>query len=123
MSFLTQRKRADGMGPAHSGVHHMWNMTISSVALLILVPLFIFTFGPMLGRSYAEVITYFHRPFPALVAALTIVVSMMHFKNGVQSPIEDYTSGLTRQLLIIATTCLSYAAAAVGLFAIIRLAL
>jgi len=41
MAFLTDRKRAVGMGAAHSGAHHMWGMTVSSVALLILVPLFL----------------------------------------------------------------------------------
>ncbi|ALG89240.1 MAG: succinate dehydrogenase, hydrophobic membrane anchor protein [Confluentimicrobium sp.] len=123
MAFLTDRKRAVGMGAAHSGAHHMWGMTVSSVALLILVPLFVFTFGPMLGKPYEEVIAYFEHPFPAIVAALTIVVGFVHFKNGVQSPIEDYTDGLTRKILIIAMTCLSYAAAATGVFAIARIAL
>ena len=47
----------------------------------------------------------------------------MHFKNGVQVAIEDYTSGLTRKILIIAMICLSYALAAIGLFSIARIAL
>ena len=37
--------------------------------------------------------------------------------------IEDYTHGLTRQVLIVGVICISYAAAATGLFAIARLAL
>ena len=71
MRYLTDRKRAMGLGSAKSGVHHFWAMKGSSVALLILVPLFVFTFGPALGGSYEEVTAYFARPFPALVAALT----------------------------------------------------
>ena len=39
-------------------------MTISSVALLILVPLFVFTFGPMLGEPHEAVLAYFARPCP-----------------------------------------------------------
>ncbi len=123
MAYLTDRKRAVGMGAAKSGPHHHWNMIVSSVALLILVPLFIFTFGPMLGAPHADVVAYFARPFPAIVAGLTIAVGFMHFKNGAQVAIEDYTDGLTRQVLIIAVTCISYAAAATGLFAIARIAL
>lgn len=121
--FATDRKRATGMGSAKEGTHHFWNMTISSVALVFLMPLFIFTFGPMLGEPHAEVVAYFARPFPALVAALTLLVGFMHFKNGVQVLIEDYTQGMTRKVLIIATVCVSYAAAATGLFAIARIAL
>lgn len=122
MEFLTDRKRAIGTGSAHSGTSHFWSMTVSSVGLLILVPLFVFTFGPMLGRPYDEVIVYFARPFPAVVAGLTLLVAFMHFKNGVRVAIEDYTQGLTRKLLVISTVCLSYAAAATGIFAIIRIA-
>lgn len=123
MAYLTDRKRAVGLGSAKSGTEHFWSQTKSSVALLILVPLFVFTFGPMLGEPHEAVVAYFARPFPAIVAALTIAVGFVHFKNGVQVLIEDYSDGLTRKSLIIAMTCLSYAAAATGLFAIVRLAL
>ena len=123
MAFLTDRKQANLTGSAKTGTAHFWNMTISSAALLLLVPLFVFTFGPMLGESHDAVLAYFARPFPAIVAALTIVVGFMHFKNGVQVVIEDYVHGLTRKILIIAMICLSYAAAAIGLFAIARIAL
>lgn len=123
MSYLTDRKRAVGMGSAKTGTAHFWAMKVSSAALLILIPLFVFTFGPMLGEPHADVIAYFARPFPALVAALTIVVSFMHFKNGAQVMIEDYVHGTKQKVLIIAMICLSYAAAATGVFAIARIAL
>ena len=123
MRFLTDRKRAMGMGSAKTGTAHFWAMKISAVALLFLIPLFVFTFGPMLGAPHAEVVAYFARPFPALVAALTIVVGFMHFKDGVQVLIEDYVHGLAQKILIILMICLSYAAAATGLFALARIAL
>ena len=123
MAYLTDRKRVSGMGSAKSGTAHHWSMTLTSVALLILVPLFIFTFGSMLGQPYDVVSSYFARPFPAIVAALTITVGFVHFKNGVRVLIEDYVHGTMREVLIIATTLLSYAAIATGLFAIGRIAL
>lgn len=123
MAYLTDRKRAEGHGSAKSGTEHHWHMTVSSYALTLLVPLFLFTFGSILGSSYADVIAYYQRPFPAIVAALTIVVSFLHFKSGVQVLIEDYIHGPLRQPLIIAMICLSYAAAGTGLFAIARIAL
>lgn len=123
MAFLTDRKRAAGLGSAKSGTEHHWNMTVSSAALAILIPLFIFTFGRILGSPHEEVLAYFARPFPAIVAALTIVVGFMHFKGGVQVLIEDYVHGTLRKPLIIAMICLSYAAAGTGLFAIARIAL
>lgn len=123
MDYLTDRKRAVGLGSAKSGTEHFWNMQVSAVALAILVPLFIFTFGCILGSSYEEVTAYYSRPFPAIVAGLTLVVGFTHFKNGAQVMIEDYAHGMTRKTLIIGTICLSYACMATGLFALIKLAL
>ncbi|MCM2563437.1 succinate dehydrogenase, hydrophobic membrane anchor protein [Lutimaribacter sp. EGI FJ00015] len=123
MRYLTDRKRATGLGSAKSGVHHFWAMKVSSVALLILVPLFVFTFGPALGGSYEEVTTYFARPFPALVAALTFIIGWKHFNDGAQVLIEDYVHGTAQKITLILVTCLSYAAMATGLFAIAKIAL
>ncbi|MGB0438716.1 MAG: succinate dehydrogenase, hydrophobic membrane anchor protein [Paracoccaceae bacterium] len=123
MAFLTDRKRAVGMGSAKTGTAHFWAMKKSSVALLILVPLFIFTFGGILGGTYEEVTAYFARPFPAIIAALTLIVGFKHFNDGVQVLIEDYVHGAMEKVLILAMTCLSYGAAAVGVFAIAKLAL
>jgi succinate dehydrogenase / fumarate reductase membrane anchor subunit len=123
MAFLTDRKRALGLGSAKSGTEHFWSMKVSSVGLLVLVPLFVFTFGRILGSDYEAVTAYFARPFPAIVAILTIIVTFVHFKNGVQTLIEDYVHGMAEKVAIIAMTCLSYGAIAVGVFAIARLAL
>jgi len=123
MAFLTDRKRATGMGSAKSGTLHHWHMMVSSVGLLVLTPLFIFTFGYALGMPYEDAVAFYSRPFPAIVGILTMLVGWFHFKGGVQTLIEDYVQGLARKALIIGTICLSYAAAAAGVFAIVRIAL
>ncbi|MGR3435882.1 MAG: succinate dehydrogenase, hydrophobic membrane anchor protein [Shimia sp.] len=123
MAFLTDRKRAVGLGAAGAGTEHFWSMTVSSAGLLVLTPLFVWVFGRALGGGYAEVAATFARPVPALIAVLFLVTGWLHFKNGVQVLIEDYTRGLTQKALIIGTACLSYAAAAAALFAIARVAL
>ena len=123
MAFLTDRKRAVGMGSAKTGTEHHWQMMVTAVALLILTPLFVFTFGSILGSSYEEVIAYYQRPFPAVVAALTMLVGFFHFRLGVQTLIEDYVHGFARKAAIIGMICLSYGAAAFAIFAIVRIAL
>ena len=68
--------------------------------------------------------TIIARPFPAIVAALTLVVGFKHFAEGAQVMIEDYVHGTTEKVLIILTTCLSYGASLRPvLFAIARMAL
>lgn len=123
MGFMTDRKRAVGMGSAKSGTMHHWHMMVSAVALTGLMPLFIFTFGAILGHPYEEVVAYYQRPVPATIAALTLLVGFYHFRGGVQTLIEDYVQGLTRKILLIAMICLSYGAAALGVFAVLRIAL
>lgn len=123
MAFLTDRKRAAGLGSAKSGTEHHIHMMITSVALVPLVIAFIFTFGAILGAPYEEVVAYYQRPLPAIIAALTFLVGFIHFRGGVQVTIEDYVGGLARRIAIVAMICLSYAAAAMGIFAVVRLAL
>ena len=123
MRYLTDRKRATGMGSAKSGTAHFWAMKVSSVALLILLPLFVFTFGTIVGEDYATVTAYFAHPFPALIAALTLIVGFEHFQSGAQVLIEDYVHGLAQKITIILIKCISYGLMAMGLFAIAKLAL
>ena len=44
MRYLTDRKRATGMGSAKSGTAHFWAMKVSAVGLLVLIPLFVVVF-------------------------------------------------------------------------------
>jgi succinate dehydrogenase / fumarate reductase membrane anchor subunit len=123
MRYLTDRKRAEGLGSGKSGTAHHWYMQISAVGLAVLVPLFIFTFGRVLGADHATVVDYYSRPFPAIVAGLTLWVGMLHFRHGAQIMIEDYAHGFARKALIVGTVCLTYGTIATGLYALIRLAL
>ena len=123
MAYLTDRKRAAGMGSAKSGTLHHWHMMISSVALVGLIPCFIFTFGSIYGAPYEDVVAYYQRPFPAIVALLTFAVGFIHFRGGVQTVIEDYVHGFVGRALMIGMICLSYTAMAAGILAVARLAL
>ena len=123
MAFLTDRKRATGLGSAKSGTQHHWLMMVTSVALVPLSLLFLFTFGPILGEDFETVRAYYARPWPSLVALLFLTVGWYHFRHGVQVLIEDYTQGMTRKALIIGMICVSWAALAASALAIFRLAL
>ena len=123
MKFVTDRKRVQGLGSGRSGTHHHWKMMISSAALVVLVPLFVFTFGAGLGRDHNGVVEYFARPFPAIITALTLVVVIMHCKAEAEEAIVDYVHGVKGKLLIVAVSAASYTMIAAGLFALVKLAL
>ncbi|WP_225028457.1 succinate dehydrogenase, hydrophobic membrane anchor protein [Xinfangfangia pollutisoli] len=123
MRYLTPRKRAEGRGAAHSGTHHHWSMTLSSVGLAFLVPTWIYVFGTTLGQDHAGVVDTFSRPFPAILTALLLVIGMRHFAMGATMMVEDYTRGTGRKLAVLGIVMLSWLIGAVGIFALAKLAL
>ncbi len=123
MRYLTARKRAEGLGAAHSGTEHHWYMTVSAVGLALIVPAFLFLFGRALGGSYQDVTATFAHPAMAILTLLVLFVGLQHFRRGAQTMIEDYSRGMTRKVLIISVTVLSYGLIATGIFAVLKLAL
>jgi len=123
MRYLTARKRAEGKGAAGQATEHHWAMTMSSVGLAFLLPVWLYIFGSALGASREVVLETFARPFPAIVTALILVVGMRHFAMGATTMIEDYARGTTRKMLVIAATSLAWVIVATGLFALARIAL
>ncbi len=123
MRYLTDRKRAVGLGASHTGTAHHWSMTVSSVALAVMVPTWLYIFGSALGASRADVLATFARPFPAILTALVLVVSMRHFAKGATMMIEDYAHGTARKIAVMVAMMLSGVIAATGLFALIKIAL
>ena len=122
MGLFTLFKSAVGIRSAKTGTEHFWQMKMSSCALLILIPLFIFTVGTVVGEDHEYVTEYFARPLPALIAALTLIVGFEHFRSGATTMIEDYVHGISQKICIIGVTCLSYTAMATGLFALAKMA-
>ncbi|MGR3323109.1 MAG: succinate dehydrogenase, hydrophobic membrane anchor protein [Pseudooceanicola sp.] len=123
MRYLTDRKRAEGKGAAHSGTEHHWSMQVSSVGLALIVPILIYIIGNAMGGTREEVLATFSRPAPAILTGLALVVGMQHFRKGAQMMIEDYWRKSTKKVLIIAVIALSYGTAATGLFALAKIAL
>jgi succinate dehydrogenase / fumarate reductase membrane anchor subunit len=123
MRYLTARKRAEGRGSAGTGTEHHWSMTVSSVGLAFLVPVWLYIFGKALGQPRDVVLETFANPFAAIVTALVLVVGMRHFAMGATMMIEDYAKGTTRKMLVIGAVSLAWVIAATGLFALVRIAL
>lgn len=123
MRYLTDRKRAEGLGASRSGTHHHWQMMVSSILLVPLVPLFIFTLACALGGTHEDVMAYFSRPFPAIVMALSLIVITLHLLHEANAAIEDYMHGTAQKLAFVFAKAFSYTLIAAGLFALVKLAL
>lgn len=123
MRFLTDRKRVIGLGSGREGTHHHWQMMVTSILLVPLVPLFVFLFASAIGGSHNEVVALLSRPLPALVTALSLSVIILHLMREAHAAIEDYVHGTPGKLSLIATTAFAYTLIAAGLFAVARIAL
>ena len=108
---------------SRSGTHHHKRMMRSSIALVFLMPLFIFSVGPVFGSPYSEVIAFLSRPFNALLMFVSLSVIFVHFSFGVQVLIEDYVRGEARSTLILVMNLVCYTAIGMSLFALIRILL
>ena len=93
-------------------------MTFTSILLIFLIPIFIFTFGKVFGASYDEVNKFLSQPINSIIVILTLVISFVHFKQGVRILIEDYVRGLLRKILLTLTSILSYSAIAISIYSI-----
>ncbi|PIE08246.1 MAG: succinate dehydrogenase, hydrophobic membrane anchor protein [Rhodobacterales bacterium] len=122
MRYLTDRKRALGLGSGKSGTSHFWEQRITSVALAVLVPLFVFPLAYNLGSSYEEVRAAYSHPVNAIVGVAFFLTAFLHFFQGIQVVIEDYVHGRWEIVLIITMRLLSSLFALTGAFAILKIA-
>ncbi|MEM6940377.1 MAG: succinate dehydrogenase, hydrophobic membrane anchor protein [Pseudomonadota bacterium] len=120
---MTDRKRALGLGSGRQGTHHHWQMMVTSMLLVILVPAFVITFALGLGGTYEEVLAYYSRPIPAIISILTLAVVIFHLMSETLVAVEDYVHGLAGKLTIVAVTAGCYTLIVAGVFAVAKIAL
>jgi len=121
MRYLTDRKRATGLGSARAGTGHFWEQRVSSIALIVLMPLFLFPLAYNMGDSYEAVRDAYGHPVNATVAVAFMITAFLHFFQGIQVVIEDYVHGRWELALIITMRLLSAAFALIGVIAILKI--
>ncbi len=115
--FRTPRARARGLGSAKEGVGHFIQQRVSAIALLLLVPWFLFSAMNAMDAGYAGARDWAGRPWNAILLVLTLGAAFFHMRLGMQVVIEDYISRSgTRQALLVLNTF-----AALALFAVTAL--
>jgi len=121
MRYLTDRKRAAYLGSARSGTKHFWEQRVSAIALLFLVPLFVFPFAANIGGGYEAVHAAYAHPFNAIVGIAFVITAWLHWFQGIQVVIEDYVHGRLEIISIIAMRLIASAFALAGVVAFLKL--
>ncbi len=116
--------RVRGLGAAHSGSHHWLIIRYTAIGSLLLTVWFVVSLLLLPNLGYAAVREWLARPVPATAMALFVLVNIWHAKLGIQVVIEDYVHEHANKFAsMVALNLAAFAAAAFGLFCIIRLAL
>ncbi len=124
MSMQTPLRRVLHFGAAHDGTSDFWRQRLTGAATAILVIFFIGILMATVGQPHERVIAVLHMPLVAAALAVFIVVTAIHMHIGTQIIIEDYIQGSALKVLCVAAnTFFCFAIAAVGLTAIIMIAL
>ncbi|MEO0389445.1 MAG: succinate dehydrogenase [Pseudomonadota bacterium] len=123
MRYLTDRKRATGMGSGRDGTAHHWHMVISSILMVFAVPALVIVIATAMGRSFADVGAYLAQPGIALITVLSAAVIIHHVMNEALEAIEDYVHGTAGKLAQVATRAFAYILIAAAIFAVARIAL
>jgi succinate dehydrogenase / fumarate reductase membrane anchor subunit len=114
--------RVRGLGSA-GGAEEWWMTRLVSLALVPLGLWFVISVLSLVGGSYADVVAWLHRPFPAIAMILFIGTTFNHTYHGLKNIIDDYvhTEG-TKFAAIILIAFATAALAVAGIFAVLKIA-
>ena len=115
--------RVRGLGSARSGATHWWHERLTSVATLILLVWFVVSLIRLPDLGYSTVSQWLAQPLAAVPMLLLIVTIFWHLAAGLRVVVEDYVHEEGGKLFwLVAINFASLFAAALSLFAVLRIA-
>ncbi|WP_300377535.1 succinate dehydrogenase, hydrophobic membrane anchor protein [Henriciella sp.] len=112
-NYETPTAAARGLGSAKSGTAHHIRQRVSAIALVFLVPWFLYGLITASRAGFAGATAWMAQPWNAILLILALGAAFYHMRLGMQVIVEDYIqkAGMKQGLLILNTfVC-------VGLFA------
>lgn len=115
--------RARGLGAAGHGTGHWWAQRVSAVAL---VPLSLWLAVALAGGAaadHASLVVWLAAPLNAVLMILLLMAGFHHAALGLQVVAEDYIHSGARFAAVAGIQLACIAGAAVGIVAVLRMAL
>ena len=123
MSLKTPLGRVLGLGAAGTGVGHWWQQRVTAAALVLLGLWFVIALIGLETATRAAVVDWIGSPLNAALLALLVLTAAWHSLLGTQVIVEDYVDGAGKVILLVLSQFVHVAAAAVGVMAILRIAI
>ena len=112
-----------GLGSARSGARQWWIERLTSLSTLLLLVWFALSLGRLPGFEQATMKVWLAMPVNTAAMVLLVVSSFWHSKLGLQVIVEDYVHEEDNKIFLnLLINFASVAAAAVGIFAILKIA-
>ncbi|GAB5459293.1 MAG: succinate dehydrogenase, hydrophobic membrane anchor protein [Henriciella sp.] len=118
----TDLKSVRGLGASGAGTSHYIRQRVTAIALLFLVPWFLYSAVHMVRADYTSSLTWVAQPINAILLILMIGAALYHMRLGMQTVIEDYIakSG-TKQALLILNTFATVALLAATILSVLKI--
>ncbi|MEO1015976.1 MAG: succinate dehydrogenase, hydrophobic membrane anchor protein [Pseudomonadota bacterium] len=114
--------RVRGLGSAKEGVTHHIRQRVSAIALIFLVPWFVYSVSDATGGAYEDAVSFIGHPINAILLILTVGAAFYHMRLGMQVVIEDYISKTgTRQALLILNSFVTIALFAASALSVLKI--
>ena len=123
MNLHSPLSRALGLGAAGNGTEHWWQQRITAVALALLGLWFVVCLLGLDLGDRAALIAWAARPFNAALLSLLLLTAAWHSQLGFRVIVEDYVHGLAKVPLIVALQFFHFIVAAVGVIAVLQIAI
>lgn len=122
-SLRSPIRRVIHLGSAKDGVHHWWSQRVSSVALVLLGLWFLIALIANANFSYEGITQWVASPVNSVLLILFLLTTIYHSKLGLQVVVEDYVSHPGAKIVTMLLINFAHAAAAaLGVFAVLRIA-
>jgi succinate dehydrogenase / fumarate reductase, membrane anchor subunit len=115
--------RVLGRGSAHEGAHHWREQRVTAIALVLLVPWLLISLVLLPDLGWVTVRDWMSGLGHSALLVLLLLAASWHSQLGVQVVIEDYIRGPARMVALLASAFLHVLLAAVGVLAVVRVAL
>lgn len=111
-----------GLGAAKSGTDHFIKQRMSAIALLLLVPWFLYSIIHAARAGYEGAVIWIGDPLNATLLILTLGAALYHMGLGMQTVIEDYIAKTgSKQALLILNTFVVIALTVAAIMSILKI--
>ena len=122
--YRTPASKVRGSGASGHGASHWIVQRVTSVALLFLVPVFVWMIATSGAPDPEATKAFLGSSAGSIVTLLTMVTALYHMRLGMQVVIEDYIhKSSTKIVLLIANTLVTMGLLLATVFCLIKFAL